>query len=116
MNSNSLAELPRNMGTVERTTVPLLLKYILEKVVAEGTGNKAQVEGYRIGGKTATSQKLPRSARKYIASFMAFAPANDPQVIAMIIVDEPQGVYYGGTVVGPLMKQLYENILPYVVK
>ena len=88
------------------------MKYILEKVVAEGTGNKAQVEGYRIGGKTATSQKLPRSARKYIAS----APANDPQVIAMIIVDEPQGVYYGGTVVGPLMKQLYENILPYVVK
>ena len=92
------------------------MKYILEKVVAEGTGNKAQVEGYRIGGKTATSQKLPRSARKYIASFMAFAPANDPQVIAMIIVDEPQGGYYGGTVVGPLMKQLYENILPYVVK
>ena len=92
------------------------MKYILEKVVAEGTGNKAQVEGYRIGGKTATSQKLPRSARKYIASFMAFAPANDPQVIAMIIVDEPLGVYYGGTVVGPLMKQLYENILPYVVK
>ena len=92
------------------------MKYILEKVVAEGTGNKAQVEGYRIGGKTATSQKLPRSARKYIASFMAFAPANDPQVIAMIIVDEPQGVYYGGTVVGPLMKQLYENILPYAVK
>ena len=92
------------------------MKYILEKVVAEGTGNKAQVEGYRIGGKTATSQKLPRSARKYIASFMAFAPANNPQVIAMIIVDEPQGVYYGGTVVGPLMKQLYENILPYVVK
>lgn len=92
------------------------MKYILEKVVAEGTGNKAQVEGYRIGGKTATSQKLPRSARKYIASFMAFAPANDPQVIAMIIVDEPQGVYYGGTVVGPLMEQLYENILPYVVK
>lgn len=92
------------------------MKYILEKVVAEGTGNKAQGEGYRIGGKTATSQKLPRSARKYIASFMAFAPANDPQVIAMIIVDEPQGVYYGGTVVGPLMKQLYENILPYVVK
>lgn len=92
------------------------MKYILEKVVAEGTGNKAQVEGYRIGGKTATSQKLPRSARKYIASFMACAPANDPQVIAMIIVDEPQGVYYGGTVVGPLMKQLYENILPYVVK
>lgn len=92
------------------------MKYILEKVVAEGTGNKAQVEGYKIGGKTATSQKLPRSARKYIASFMAFAPANDPQVIAMIIVDEPQGVYYGGTVVGPLMKQLYENILPYVVK
>ena len=92
------------------------MKYILEKVVAEGPGNKAQVEGYRIGGKTATSQKLPRSARKYIASFMAFAPANDPQVIAMIIVDEPQGVYYGGTVVGPLMKQLYENILPYVVK
>lgn len=92
------------------------MRYILEQVVENGTGHKAFIEGYRIGGKTATSQKLPRGSGKYIASFMAFAPADDPQVIAMIIVDEPQGIYYGGTVVGPLMKQLYENILPYLME
>lgn len=103
-----------NKKNVIREDISENMKYILENVVANGTGNKAQVEGYRIGGKTATSQKLPRSARKYIASFMAFAPADNPQMIAMIIVDEPQGVYYGGTVAGPLMKQLLENILPYI--
>lgn len=92
------------------------MRYILEKVVSEGTGNKAYVEGYQIGGKTATSQKLPRNSGKYIASFMAFAPADNPQVIAMIIIDEPSGIYYGGTVVGPLMQKLYENILPYLLE
>ena len=84
--------------------------------MAEGGGSKAQIEGYRIGGKTATSEKYPRGTGKYISSFLGFAPANDPQVMAFVMIDEPTGVYYGGTVVGPLMKQLYENILPYVVK
>lgn len=92
------------------------MRYILEQVVENGTGNKAYVEGFRVGGKTATSQKLPRSARKYVASFMAFAPADNPQVIALIIVDEPQGIYYGGTVVGPLMNKLFENVLPYLLE
>ncbi|MBE5959408.1 MAG: peptidoglycan glycosyltransferase [Lachnospiraceae bacterium] len=91
------------------------LKGILEKVVSEGTGNKAYIEGIRIGGKTATSQKLPRNSGKYIASFMSFAPADDPKVISIIIVDEPKGTYYGGTVVGPMMKKLNENILPYLL-
>ncbi len=90
------------------------MKKILESVVAEGTGNKASVEGYRIGGKTATSEKLPRRSGKYIASFMTFAPADDPQVMAFVMIDEPQGVYYGGTVGGPIMKELLTNILPYL--
>lgn len=90
------------------------MREILESVVAEGTGNKAQVEGYRIGGKTATSQKLPRGSGKYIASFMAFAPADDPQVMALVLIDEPDGVYYGGTVAGPVMRDLLTNILPYL--
>lgn len=92
------------------------MRYMLEKVVAEGSGHKAYIEGWEIGGKTATSQKLPRNSGKYIASFMAFAPADNPQVIAMIIVDEPSGMYYGGTIVGPLMQKLYENILPYLIQ
>lgn len=90
------------------------MREILESVVAEGTGNKAQVEGYRIGGKTATSQKLPRGSGKYIASFMSFAPADDPQVMALVLIDEPEGVYYGGTVAGPVMRDLLTNILPYL--
>lgn len=91
-----------------------VMKEILESVVAVGTGNKAAVEGYRIGGKTATSEKLPRRSGKYIASFMTFAPANDPQVMAFVMIDEPQGVYYGGTVGGPVMQELLQNILPYL--
>ncbi|MGN0383881.1 MAG: peptidoglycan D,D-transpeptidase FtsI family protein [Eubacterium sp.] len=90
------------------------MQYILEKVISEGTGAKASIEGYSIGGKTATSQKLPRSANKYIASFIGFAPAENPEVIAIAIVDEPQGVYYGGSVAAPLIRELYENILPYL--
>ncbi len=90
------------------------MKGILEQVVATGGGNKAYIEGFSIGGKTATSQKLPRSANKYIASFVGFAPADNPQVIAMCIIDEPQGVYYGGTIAAPVVKELYENILPYL--
>lgn len=90
------------------------MKYILEQVVAEGGGKKGQVEGYRIGGKTATSQKLPRGSGKYIASFIGFAPAYDPEVIAMCIIDEPVGIYYGGTIAAPVIQELYENILPYL--
>lgn len=90
------------------------MKKILESVVAEGTGNKAYIPGYRIGGKTATSEKLPRSSKKYIASFLGFAPAEDPQVMALVIIDEPQGIYYGGTVAGPVMKEILDNTLPYL--
>ncbi len=90
------------------------MKKILESVVAEGTGNKTYIPGYRIGGKTATSEKLPRKSGKYIASFCAFAPAEDPQVIAIVLIDEPQGVYYGGQVAGPVMKEILSNALPYL--
>lgn len=90
------------------------LKYILESVVSEGTGNKAYIPGMRIGGKTATSEKLPRRSGKYIASFMAFAPADEPEVMAIVIIDEPEGTYYGGSVAGPVMKELLSNILPYL--
>lgn len=90
------------------------MKSILESVVSEGTGNKTYIPGYRIGGKTATSEKLPRRSGKYIASFLSFAPAENPQVMALVLIDEPQGVYYGGTVAGPVMKELLSNILPYL--
>lgn len=90
------------------------MREILEKVVSEGGGNKAYIEGYRIGGKTATSQTLPRSAHKYISSFIGFAPADDPKVIALCIVHDPQGIYYGGTVCAPVVKNIFENILPYM--
>ncbi len=90
------------------------VREILESVVAVGTGNKTYIPGMRIGGKTATSQKLPRGSGKYIASFCAFAPAEDPSVIALVLINEPQGVYYGGQVAGPVMRQLFENILPYL--
>jgi stage V sporulation protein D (sporulation-specific penicillin-binding protein) len=91
-----------------------IMKSILKMVVEEGGGKKAYIEGFSIGGKTATSQKLPRSDHKYIASFIGFAPAEDPQVIAMCIIDEPQGIYYGGTIAAPVIRELYENILPYL--
>lgn len=90
------------------------MKKILEGVVSEGGGTKAYIDGYSIGGKTATSQKLPRGSGKYISSFIGFAPADNPQVIAMCLIDEPTGVYYGGTVAAPVVKTLYENILPYI--
>lgn len=90
------------------------MREILESVVYTGTGNKAYIPGYRIGGKTATSEKLPRGSGKYIASFMAFAPAENPQVIALVLIDEPQGVYYGGQVTGPVMKDLLSMVLPYI--
>ena len=92
----------------------LTMRSLLEKVVSEGGGNKAYIEGYQIGGKTATSQTLPRSAHRYIASFMCFAPADDPQVLCLIIINNPSGVYYGGTIAAPVAKELFLNILPYL--
>ena len=91
-----------------------MMKFILEQVVAEGTGKNAYIEGFRIGGKTATSQTLPRGSGKYIASFIGFAPAENPQVIALLIIHNPQGIYYGGTIAAPRVKELYENVLPYL--
>ena len=91
-----------------------LMKEILESVVEVGTGNRTYLPGYRIGGKTATSEKLPRRSGKYIASFLSLAPAENPQVIALVLIDEPQGAYYGGQVAGPVMKELLENVLPYL--
>lgn len=90
------------------------MKTLLEAVVAEGTGHKAYVEGFRIGGKTATSEKLPRSSNKYISSFIGFAPADNPQVLTLILIDEPKGVYYGGTIAAPVVGEIYNNILPYL--
>ncbi|WP_281814226.1 penicillin-binding transpeptidase domain-containing protein [Vallitalea longa] len=87
---------------------------LLESVVSEGTGRRCYVPGYKVGGKTATSEKLPRSSNKYISSFLGFAPADNPQVIALVLVDEPEGIYYGGTVAAPVIRELYENILPYM--
>jgi len=91
-----------------------VMKFLLESVVYEGTGRRTYIPGFRVGGKTATSQKLPRGSGKYISSFMAFAPAENPQVIALVLIDEPQGAYYGGQVAGPVMKELLENTLPYL--
>jgi len=90
------------------------MKYLLEQVVENGGGQKAYIEGYRIGGKTATSQTLPRGSGKYIASFVGFAPADDPEILALCIINHPQGVYYGGQIAAPVVKQLFENILPYL--
>ena len=91
------------------------MRALLESVVSEGGGKNAAVEGYRIGGKTATSQTLPRSANKYISSFVGFAPADDPQILGMCIIYNPQGVYYGGTIAAPVIGKIFENILPYLV-
>lgn len=114
-NGNIVEELNYKKGrkTISKETSEQM-KWILESVVSEGTGNKTYIPGFRIGGKTATSEKLPRRSGKYIASFCAFSPAENPQVIALVLVDEPQGVYYGGQVAGPVMKELMENVLPYL--
>ena len=90
------------------------MRYVLEQVVSEGSGKKAKLEGYKIGGKTATSEKLPRSLKKYISSFIGFAPADNPQVMALITIDEPEGIYYGGTIAAPVIGDLFKNILPYL--
>lgn len=90
------------------------MRYLLEKVVSEGSGKNAALEGFSIGGKTATSQTLPRSEKRYISSFLGFAPADEPQVLALIIINNPQGVYYGGTIAAPVCRDLFSNILPYL--
>jgi stage V sporulation protein D (sporulation-specific penicillin-binding protein) len=90
------------------------MKTLLESVVSEGGGSKGQVEGFRIGGKTATSQTLPRSAHQYISSFVGFAPADNPQVLGLVIIAKPTGIYYGGTIAAPVLQDVFENILPYL--
>ena len=90
------------------------MQAVLETVVSEGGGKNAYIEGYRIGGKTATSQTLPRSARKYIASFVGFAPADDPEALAVAVIYNPQGVYYGGTIAAPVVRDIFDNVLPYL--
>ncbi len=111
-------------GTIEEFIYPLSdeivsedttqkLRYVLEQVVENGGGKNGYVEGFRVGGKTATSQTLPRGTGRYIASFLGFAPANDPQIMALAIIDTPQGTYYGGQIAAPVVRQLFENILPY---
>ncbi|MEI3181485.1 MAG: penicillin-binding transpeptidase domain-containing protein [Lachnospiraceae bacterium] len=104
---------PERTGVVSGSTSETM-RYILEQVVAEGSGKRAKLPEYRIGGKTATSEKLPRSLKKYISSFLGFAPADDPQVIALITIDEPVGIYYGGTIAAPVIADIFSNILPYL--
>lgn len=100
-------------GAVSRETSECM-KDLLEAVVAEGTGHRAYIPGYSIGGKTATSEKLPRSENKYISSFLGFAPADNPQIMTLILIDEPQGIYYGGTIAAPVVGEIYDNILAYL--
>jgi stage V sporulation protein D (sporulation-specific penicillin-binding protein) len=100
-------------GVISKETTEIM-RNVLEQVVSEGTGHNAYVEGFSIGGKTATSEKLPRRSGKYIASFIGFAPADNPEVIAMVIIDEPQGLYYGGTIAAPVIAELFEVVLPYL--
>ena len=104
---------PERSGVVSGSTSETM-RYILEQVVAEGSGKRAKLPEYRIGGKTATSEKLPRSLKKYISSFLGFAPADNPQVIALITIDEPVGIYYGGTIAAPVIADIFSNILPYL--
>lgn len=104
---------PTTQNVIDKNTSETM-KQLLEAVVSEGTGKRAYIPGLRIGGKTATSEKLPRSSNKYISSFIGFAPANDPQVIALVLIDEPTGIYYGGTIAAPVISELFDNILPYL--
>mgnify|MGYP000174520900 CR=1 FL=1 len=106
-------EMHENICTAETSET---MRYLLEKVVSEGTGKNAKIEGFSIGGKTATSQTLPRSDHKYISSFLGFAPADNPQVLVLVVINNPQGIYYGGTIAAPVAKEIFENILPYLDK
>ena len=106
-------ETHENICTAETSET---MRYLLDKVVSEGTGKNAKIEGFSIGGKTATSQTLPRSDHKYISSFLGFAPADNPQVLVLVVINNPQGIYYGGTIAAPVAKEIFENILPYLDK
>ena len=106
-------EYKEKAGAVSKETSQTL-REVLEAVVAEGTGKNGQVEGYRVGGKTATSEKLPRRSGTYISSFLGFAPANHPQILGLVLIDEPQGTYYGGVIAAPVMAEIFQNVLPYL--
>lgn len=106
-------EYKERAGAVAKETSQTL-REVLEAVVAEGTGKNGQVEGYRVGGKTATSEKLPRRSGKYISSFLGFAPANHPKILGLVLIDEPQGTYYGGVIAAPVMAEIFQNVLPYL--
>lgn len=106
-------EYPVKTGVLSEETSEKI-RYILEKVVSQGSGKNAAIEGYTIGGKTATSQTLPRSANRYISSFLGFAPAENPQVLALCIIHDPKGIYYGGTISAPVVRTIFENVLPYM--
>ena len=106
-------EYKERAGAVSKETSQTL-REVLEAVVAEGTGKNGQVEGYRVGGKTATSEKLPRRSGKYISSFLGFAPANHPKILGLVLIDEPQGTYYGGVIAAPVMAEIFQNVLPYL--
>lgn len=106
-------EYKEKAGAVSKETSQTL-REVLEAVVAEGTGKNGQVEGYRVGGKTATSEKLTRRSGKYISSFLGFAPANHPQILGLVLIDEPQGTYYGGVIAAPVMAEIFQNVLPYL--
>ena len=103
-------EYPVEEGIVSEKTSETV-RQILEKVVSEGSGRNAQIEGYTVGGKTATSQTLPRSANRYISSFLGFMPAENPQILGLCIIHDPQGVYYGGTIAAPVIKSIFEAVL-----
>ena len=106
-------EYKEKAGAVSKETSQTL-REVLEAVVAEGTGKNGQVEGYRVGGKTATSEKLARRSGKYISSFLGFAPANHPKILGLVLIDEPQGTYYGGVIAAPVMAEIFQNVLPYL--
>lgn len=106
-------EYKEKAGAVSKETSQTL-REVLEAVVEEGTGKNGQVEGYRVGGKTATSEKLPRRSGKYISSFLGFAPANHPKILGLVLIDEPQGTYYGGVIAAPVMAEIFQNVLPYL--
>lgn len=112
--NNSITKLEYETEEMLSADTSETVRYILEKVVSEGSGSRAYIEGYRIGGKTATSEKLPRKTGRYISSFIGFAPADNPQIIGLITIDEPQGIYYGGTIAAPVIREIFENVLPYL--
>lgn len=104
---------PKEAKIVSRKTSETM-QSLLEGVVANGSGKNAFIEGYSIGGKTATSQTLPRSANRYISSFIGFAPADDPQILGMVVIHDPKGIYYGGTIAAPVLRSIFDNVLPYL--